>query len=183
MFPSPKFTTLALLCAVLALSCSSAMAGEFGECQCTRQNGSVFNLQVGRCDAPDCYNECIKNAGGKSEKCVTKKTPDDNDSVLPFAGVQPMVTISEAETYFLQKFMIKIPCDVCEATLMEVRQIPEAQCVNAMDNACTTLQKKFPSITCSKLVETLACGVARTTLANIDPAIACSKYAKCVANF
>lgn len=89
--------------------------------------------------------------------------------------------VTETEALLVQKAMFAIPCDLCEVTIADVQKIPEASCVTAIDNACKVVQKKFPEVKCSNLLETLACGVVRTLLESQTPVQICTQIAKCQA--
>ena len=165
--PSLKLSTLAVLLALLALaSIALALPGP-GTCTCAK-NGAKGD--VASCDTADCYNFCKGKGATGTEKCVTKPKR---------AFAAEMSPVTETEAFMVQKAMFAIPCDLCEVTVADVQRIPESSCVTAIDNACKVVQKKFPQVKCSNLLETLACGVVRTQLANVNPQEVCNKYARC----
>jgi hypothetical protein len=169
--PSLKLSNLAVLIALLALaSIALALPGP-GTCTCAK-NGAKGD--VGSCDTAECYNFCKGKGATGTEKCVTKP----KHTLSTAAKMSP---ITETEAFMVQKAMFAIPCDLCEVTVADVQKIPEASCVTALDNACKVVQKKFPEVKCSNLLETLACGVVRTLLTSQTPAQICTQVAKCQA--
>jgi hypothetical protein len=165
--PSLKLSTIVVLLALLALaSIALALPGP-GTCTCAK-NGAKGD--VASCDTADCYNFCKGKGATGTESCVTKPKRAFATETSP---------VTETEAFMVQKAMFAIPCDLCEVTVADVQKIPEASCVTALDNACKVVQNKFPDVKCSTLLETLACGVVRTLLVNLNPQEVCTKYARC----
>jgi hypothetical protein len=93
----------------------------------------------------------------------------------------PHSSITETEALMVQTAMSFIPCDVCEATVSDIKKVSDSGCATAIDNACRVAQKKFPQVSCSPLLEKLTCGVLQHLLDSQTPAQICAQVAQCQA--
>jgi hypothetical protein len=182
--PSLKLSTLAVLLALVALA-SIALASpprpnppKFS-CWCSGGQISTTATCGPTCDA-FCTSFNHDGRVFKALDCKNHPALSVNPEALEVTLAQTS-PVTETEAFMVQKAMFAIPCDLCEVTVADVQKIPEASCVSAIDNACKVVQKKFPEVKCSNLLETLACGVVRTLLESQTPAQICTQVAKCQA--
>jgi hypothetical protein len=169
-------TTIALILALLALlsfaAASQAAVRPPTPSTCLCQNGFGSQLKCG-----DACTAFCTGRGTTVQKCVAANLASSFATADSAATAASLA--SDAEAHMVAKAMFAIPCDLCEVAIGDIQRIKEANCVQTLDNACKIVQKKFPQVKCSSLIETLACGVVRTLLANVNPQQVCSKYARC----